>query len=121
MDEIKYDIPQLESLLKKERLVLDKYRSKERIWRRVLYFSLGALVLCALLAFLFRFFTDAYWLPAMWVAVMSLLLLFAAVSFEKIKWWEGRTEIQSSFIREKEVSLIDAKANAAGKRNALKH
>lgn len=101
---------------------LEKYRAGQgaalarmRLWLRLFYLSMLAIVLLAVLAFAVRLATGAYWLPAILAGCMLPVFLFICLSISKWRQWESRVELWGSFMRPMEENLYNACATESGK------
>ncbi len=103
-----YDIPFMERTLGKWHSEVVECRKKVRFYLRFVYLSLAAIIVFALLAFMVRLATGAYWLPVIFGGCM--LLSAALMIFFLLRWrsWESQAELFSQVVRPMEEELARA-------------
>ena len=103
-----YDIPLMERNLVKWRPKADECRKKMRFHLRLVYLSLVAIVVFALLTFIIRLATGTYLLPVIFGGCM--LLSTGLTIFLLLRWrsWKSQGDLFSQVARSMEEKLVKA-------------
>lgn len=103
-----YEIPFMEQNLGKWRSEVDGCRKRMRLYLRLVYLSSAAIIVFALLAFVIRLATGAYWLPVILGGCM--LPSAGLLIFSLLRWrsWESQADLFSQVVRPMEEELARA-------------